>query len=98
MATEPKAVTVRVSVQLREKMVELNLGKIHPAIRREGRCMANVEFGRLSLEEVGVWADAQNLPDFEKEDNMILSDLYARARTRAQVKATADVKSIGLVR
>lgn len=26
MAIEPKAVTVRVSVQLREKMVELNLG------------------------------------------------------------------------
>lgn len=74
------------------------LGKIHPAIRREGRCMANVEFGHLSADEVGAWADAHNLPDFVKEDNMVLSDMYARARTQAQVKTTADKRTLGLVR
>lgn len=74
------------------------LGKIHPAIQREGRCLANIEFGRLTVDEVGAWAEVHNLPDFQKEDNQLLSDLYAKARTQAQVKATVDKRRVGFVR
>lgn len=75
------------------------LGKIHPAIQREGRCMANVEFSRLNIDEVSEWIEVHRVTDFGvKEDNLRLSDLYARARSRAQVKETADKRKVGFVR
>jgi len=75
------------------------LGKIHPAIQREGRCLANVEFGRLSLDEVEAWIKAHGVSTFGvRESDMLLSTLYARARTQAQVKEVVEKARVGFVR
>lgn len=79
------------------------LGKIHPAVQREGRCMANVEFGKLNAEEVMGWAllrqlSLDSVPAMLGDGGSLLSDLYAKARERPQVKAVADRRQVGFHR
>ena len=75
------------------------LGKIHPAIQREGRCMANIEFGRLKDSELSKWADVHGLSGMEfPPEGKLLSDLYAKVRAQAQVKTAVEKRKLGLVR
>lgn len=54
------------------------LGKLHPAIIRSGRCFANVKFNNLSTEESNAWIGGDR---FTKSQS--LADLYA-AKYEAQ--------------
>ena len=48
------------------------LGELHPAVSRPGRCAAQLEFGPLSAEEASTWLGA------EVEEGGTLAELYAR--------------------
>ncbi|MEV0091547.1 DUF5925 domain-containing protein [Streptomyces sp. NPDC050738] len=54
-----------------------DLGRLHPAIVRPGRCLARIEVGPLSRQEAGVWLDgAATAP----EEGATLAELYALRR------------------
>lgn len=69
------------------------LEHIHKALQREGRCMANVEFGVLSEEEGQAWAAAKGVKLAEGQDKTI-ADLYATTR-KVQVRTGPLKKQMG---
>ena len=66
------------------------LENIHKALQREGRCMANVEFGPLTEAEGQEWAEMQKGTPVVEGENSI-ADLYALLREHKQVR-TGPVK------
>lgn len=55
------------------------LTNIHPAVAREGRCLANIEFPRFSRAEARQWLQAHNLDELPKQDAS-LAELYEAVR------------------
>lgn len=51
------------------------LGDLHKAVMRPGRCLANVKFGPLSREEARIWLDSHGLNKIEPTKTT-LADLY----------------------
>lgn len=51
------------------------LGKLHPAVQRPGRCAARVEFKPLTREEVNKWLTGHGV-DEELRSAMAVADLY----------------------
>lgn len=54
------------------------LRRLHPAVRRPGRCAAEVEFTKLSVAEVARWLDGRVAVTVEKP--IAIADLYALRR------------------
>ena len=55
------------------------LGSLHPAITRPGRCLAEIEFAPLSVEEANEWLARHQCPRRVDVDTP-LADLYAMVR------------------
>lgn len=53
-----------------------DIGNIHPAISRPGRCLANVDFGPLSADEATAWAETHNITLPERRA-YTLAELYS---------------------
>ena len=53
------------------------LGKLHPAISRPGRCLVNVEFENLGPYDAGQWFAVRGLPVPDERKKWRLADLYA---------------------
>ena len=70
------------------------LDKIHKAVQREGRCLANVEFGQLSSIETAAWLYRHDLMA-ELLAGKTLAELYALTRAHRQVKVLAEEKTLG---
>ena len=51
---------------------------LHPAVRRRGRCLADVEFGPLSVAEAKAWLSRAGCAA-EVDGPLTLSELYALA-------------------
>ncbi len=58
------------------------VGNIHAALQREGRCMANIEFGKLTTDEAQAWASAHDIPADVDVGSKTIADLYALGRHR----------------
>jgi len=77
------------------------LEKIHKAVQREGRCLANVEFGQLSGRERQDWLGRHDLTDESlvaintQGVDKTLAELYALTRAHRQVKVLAEEKTLG---
>ncbi len=56
------------------------LGRIHHAVSRRGRCLADVEFMALSQREVSEWLKDNDLDNTLASGQMVLADLYAVGR------------------
>ena len=69
-----------------------DLGRLHPAVLRAGRCLASVEFGPFSSIEAEAWLGADNV-----DRPMTLAELYERRNrtVRIGVEATAQPVSTG---
>ena len=70
------------------------LGRLHPAITRPGRCLAEIEVGRLSRAEARAWLG----PDVDHEvgpDGSTLAELYAARGGDGPVVAAADAVATG---
>ena len=55
------------------------LGTLHPAVTRPGRCLAEIEFGTLSVEEANRWLNHQGCPQ-RVSRSLTLAELYAVSR------------------
>lgn len=78
-----------------------DLDKIHPAIQRKGRCLANVEFERFADMDARRWLEDHGLALAEQpaiEGRQSLADLYERLHVARQVVSVAERKPMGLVR
>lgn len=52
------------------------LGRLHPAVHRPGRCLSEIEFARLGVEDGMRWLERQGSPK-SLEEPMTLAQLYA---------------------
>ncbi len=51
--------------------------RLHPATRRPGRCLADIEFAPLSIDEANSWLDAKG-HDHRVDGPTTLAELYSR--------------------
>lgn len=58
------------------------VGNIHAALQREGRCMANIEFGKLTKDEAQTWAGHYDIPADVDVGESTIADLYALGRQK----------------
>lgn len=68
--------------------------KIHKAVQREGRCLANIEFGMLDALEVQDWLVRHSLPA-EPHTDKTLAELYSLGTTTKQIRSVADETPMG---
>ena len=52
------------------------IGRLHPAVRRPGRCLSDLEFGALSADEAPAWLDRVGTAR-EVTHPLTVSELYA---------------------
>jgi SpoVK/Ycf46/Vps4 family AAA+-type ATPase len=79
-----------------------DLRRLHPALLRPGRCLANVEVGRLSRAEAHAWLDAHATDEAAVRgaaavgpDGATLAELHAIVRGTAPITATPAPAPIG---
>ena len=58
-----------------------NVRRLHPAVTRPGRCVANIGFTEFAGKDIERWCEAQGLPQLARE-RATLADLYAHAHGR----------------
>jgi len=74
------------------------LGRLHPAVTRPGRCLANIEFRTFTYRESLEWFKKNNIFDSEiKNDNQTLAELYHQLGTIKSVKAEKKKRKVGFV-
>lgn len=73
------------------------LEHVHKALQREGRCMANVEFGPLNASEAQLWAAGRGdyLAAQVEAGEHTIADLYAMTRSNKQVRTGPIKKPMG---
>jgi hypothetical protein len=69
------------------------LSLLHPAIVRPGRCLAEIEIGRLTRAEAIAWLGA---PARVKEEGATLAELYALSSESRKVEYRTNAKVVGL--
>jgi hypothetical protein len=69
------------------------LDRLHPAVVRAGRCIAQIEVGNLSDAEARAWL-GRELP--ERAGGYSMAELFALRDGTAPVRATASPASVGL--
>ncbi len=70
-----------------------DLARLHPAVVRPGRCLAQVEAGRLSREEAAAWLGS---PDGLGPAGATLAELFALRAGRTDVVPPAPAETTGL--
>lgn len=66
-----------------------DLGQLHPAVSRPGRCAIDVEFRSLTTAQAREWLDGYGCPGMAGE--LTLADLYARVEGSRQAKGREPV-------
>jgi len=68
------------------------LEKLHPAVGRPGRCLANIEFGRLSEDESVGWIEAHGgaAAMWPRGRRATIAELYDHVREDKQIVARVD--------
>ncbi len=72
--------------------------KIHPAIKRHGRCLSNIEFGTLSAEESEAWLKEHDAAMEGSLEDLTVAELYAQSREQRQVATKTSTRHMGFVR
>lgn len=70
-----------------------NLARLHPAVTRPGRCLAQIEVGALSQTEANAWLDGKATAPGH---GATLAELYALVAGAAPVTAEAADEHVGL--
>ena len=73
------------------------VGRLHPAARRPGRCLADVEFTPLSVDEANAWLTARGI-DRRVERPTPLAELFATAIDRPVTARTPASPAFGFAR
>ncbi len=61
------------------------IDKLHPAVTREGRCVADLEFGKLSAEESRIWCEKHGVPAEFKAAT--LAHLYSLTSSKKKISS-----------
>lgn len=69
------------------------LSRLHPAVVRPGRCLAEIEIGPLTRAEALAWLGA---PARIKEEGATLAELYALSSESRKVEHRDNAKVVGL--
>jgi len=69
------------------------LSRLHPAIVRPGRCLAEIEIGRLSRAEAGEWLGT---PARIGDEGATLAELFAMRSAARKVEHREGAKVVGL--
>ena len=69
-----------------------DLARLHPAVTRPGRCLAQIEVGSLPRHEAEAWLGAKGVPP----EGATLAELYALKNDLAPVVASRDEAPIGV--
>lgn len=67
------------------------LSRLHPAVVRPGRCLAQIEVTRLSRAEAARWLGSTAVD----ADGATLAELYARRGESAKIDATEEAPAVG---
>jgi hypothetical protein len=70
------------------------LGKLHPAVQRPGRCAANIKFERLREEEAAAWRLRHQLPPKPGSKAVTLAELYEELGGQ-RIETQASVRKVG---
>jgi Domain of unknown function (DUF5925)/ATPase family associated with various cellular activities (AAA) len=73
------------------------LARLHPAVRRPGRCWTSIDFGAFDAAEANAWLARQG-SDREVRGAATLAELYAIAEDRELDDGTGDVYRFGFAR
>jgi len=73
------------------------LARLHPAVRRPGRCWTSIDFGPFDAAEANAWLARQG-SDREVRQAATLAELYAIAEDRELDDGTGDVYRFGFAR
>jgi Domain of unknown function (DUF5925)/ATPase family associated with various cellular activities (AAA) len=66
------------------------VGRLHPAARRDGRCLADVEFTPFTADEATAWLDARDQPS-SVEEPMTLAELFSRVHGTPLASSTVEI-------
>ena len=58
-----------------------HVSSLHPAVAREGRCMAEIEFAPLNRKEILAWCEDRNI-DPPEASSLTLAELYGATRDK----------------
>lgn len=72
-----------------------DLGALHPAVTRPGRCAANVKFGPLTAAEADIWLAAHGVANSGSPKERTLAELYALAGDSVQIVAADQRIAVG---
>lgn len=70
-----------------------SLGKLHKAVERPGRCLVEVSFDSLSVDETNEWLKKNNLP--EGDEGLTLAELYEKKNPHRISSLEENVKEFG---
>jgi len=65
------------------------LATLHPAVTRPGRCIANLNIGKLNISEANMWLAGRGSTE-HAHDHMTLAELYELAREKPQINTDTD--------
>ena len=71
------------------------INKIHPALARPGRCLANIEFKPLSAEESIEWCNNHNLDSSDIKKPQSIAELYSRLNNKPVIEVEQQEKRMG---
>ena len=66
--------------------------RIHPAVKRPGRCLANIEFRKFNKKEAGIWLNGN---DIVTTEDRTLAELYYERGDIESLLSESDKSSIG---
>lgn len=69
------------------------LGKLHPAVVRPGRCMAEIHFSTFTREEATEWLGAPPTPF---QDSYSLAELYAKSSETETITVEQELEAHGM--
>ena len=70
------------------------MAAIHPAVKRPGRCLANIEFRKFNKQEAGIWLSDEDEVVLAS-DEKTLAELYHEQRDDKSLQVESDKPVIG---
>ena len=71
------------------------MSKIHPALSRPGRCLANIEFTPLTVDESIEWCRQRELNYNDIKKPQTIAELYSKLNNKPVIEVEQQKKRMG---